>query len=93
MVVALLTLELHLPEADSLKAKRSLLRPVLDRLRRDWNVSVAEVEHRDTWQRATVAVASVNTETSQAHRTLEEVVRHVNTRHSLNLLDYSIQIL
>ena len=93
MVVGLLTLEIHLPDAHSLKGKRSLLRPVLERLRREWNVSATEVEHRDAWQRTTIAVASVNTETAQVHRTLEEAVRSVESVHSLELLDYSIQIL
>ena len=62
-------------------------------LRRDWNVSVAEVERQDSWQRSTIAVAAVNTSSPEAHRTLNEIARFVEGRHDLQLLDYSIQIL
>lgn len=93
MVVGLLTLELFFPDSHSLKGKRSLVRPIIERLRRNWNVSVAEVEHQDTWQRANLAVASVNTDGAEVQRTLNEVVRQVEAQHSLHLLDYSIQIL
>ena len=56
MPVGLLTLELHIPDAQSLKDKRQVLRSLKDRLRRDFNVAVAELEHQDTWQRSVVGV-------------------------------------
>jgi len=93
MVIGLLTLEIFLPDSRSLKNKRSQLRPLMERLRRNWNVSVTEVENRDAWQRASVAIASINTESAGAHHTLEKIVRHVEEERSLNLLDYSIQML
>jgi len=93
VVVGLLTLELFLPDAHSLKDKRSLVRPLIQRLRRDWNVSVTEVGHQDAWQRATLAVASVNTSTPQVHHTLDEILRHVEGQHTIHLLDSSTQIL
>ena len=93
MVVGLLTLEVFFPEAQSLKEKRSLARPLIQRIRRDWNVSAAEVDHQDSWQRATMAVACVNTGESAARQTLDTIVRHVEEQHSLNLLEHSIQIL
>ena len=92
MVVGLLTLELFLPEAQSLKGKRSIMRPLIEHVRRNWNVSVTEVDHRDAWQRATLAVASVNTETAQLHHTLEEIAKRVEGQRSAQLLDYSVQI-
>ncbi len=93
MVVGLLTLELFLPDALSLKDKRSITRPLIERLRRNWNVSVTEVDHRDAWQRTTIAVASVNSETPGAHRTLDMIARHVKEQNAVQLLDYSVEIL
>ncbi len=58
MVVALLTLECHLPMAQSLKDKRMVLRSVKDRLRK-FNVAVAETAHQELWQRAEIAVVTV----------------------------------
>ena len=59
MPVGLLTLEIHLPYSHSLKEKRAVLRKVRDRLRSRFNVAVAELDHRDVWQVATLGVVSI----------------------------------
>ena len=64
MVVALLSVELYLPGAQSLKDKRMVLRRVKDRLAK-FNVSVSEVAHHDLWQRAGLGVVTIST--TQAH--------------------------
>ncbi len=64
MVVGLLSVELYLPAARSLKEKRMVLRAVKDRLKK-FNVSVAEVEHHDLWQRAGLGIVAISTD--QAH--------------------------
>ena len=66
MIIGLLTLDLHFPGARSLKDKRQALRSLMTRIRNEWNVSVAEVEHQDLWQRATVAVVTVKVRTGTA---------------------------
>jgi hypothetical protein len=55
--VAILTVELHFPEAASLKNKRHFVRSAKDNLRNRFAASVAEVDHHDLWQRATLLVA------------------------------------
>ena len=57
--VAILTVELHFPEAGSLKAKRHHLRSARDQLRSRFGAAVAEVDHHDLWQRTTLTVACV----------------------------------
>ena len=52
MPVGLLTLELHIPDAHSLKDKRAIIRPILEGCRRRYQVAAAEVDHTDRWQRA-----------------------------------------
>ncbi|MBM3820296.1 MAG: DUF503 domain-containing protein [Acidimicrobiia bacterium] len=69
MVIALLSVELFIPHAQSLKDKRMVLRRVKDRLQK-FNVAVAEVEHHDKWQRAGLAVVAVSTEADHAEREL-----------------------
>jgi uncharacterized protein YlxP (DUF503 family) len=71
MVVGLLTLEVHLPYAQSLKDKRQVLRSLKDRLRSHFNVAVAEVDHQELWQRATLGVVSVSNEQAHVTRLLE----------------------
>ncbi|HXX70676.1 MAG TPA: DUF503 domain-containing protein [Candidatus Acidoferrum sp.] len=60
MPIGLLTLEIHIPDARSLKDKRQVLRSLKDRLRANFNVAVAELEHQDLWQRARVGVVSIS---------------------------------
>ena len=59
MVVALLSLELHVAASRSLKEKRMVLRSVKDRLRKH-NVAVAELEHQDLWQRASLGIVAIS---------------------------------
>jgi uncharacterized protein YlxP (DUF503 family) len=56
---AALQFDLYIRECRSLKAKRSVVRPIVDGLRRRYRVSVSEIAHHDTWQQAVVGVAAV----------------------------------
>ena len=60
MPIGLLTLEIHIPDARSLKDKRQVLRSLKDRLRAHFNVAVAELEHQELWQRSRVGVVSIS---------------------------------
>ena len=60
MPIAYLTLELRIEAAHSLKDKRQVVRSVKDRLRNSFNISVAEIDATDLWQRATIGVVSIS---------------------------------
>jgi uncharacterized protein len=60
MPIATLTLEIRIEHAQSLKDKRQVLRSLKDKLRQQFNVSVAELDQSDLWQRATVGVVSIS---------------------------------
>ena len=77
MVIGLLEIELHLPEARSLKDKRQPLRSILARVRQNHNVSIAEVAHQNEWQRSGLAVVGVNTERASMERTLDGILREI----------------
>jgi uncharacterized protein len=81
MPVGLLTLEIRLPYAHSLKEKRAVLRKIRDRLRSRFNVAVAELDHRDVWQHATLGVVSL----SDSQPLLDSVFQQV-LRESENIL-------
>ena len=71
MVIALLTLEVHIPHAQSLKDKRMIVRRLKDRLRSKFNVAVSEVEHQDLWQRAQIAVVTVGSDEAYVQQALQ----------------------
>jgi len=87
MVVALLSIECHLPTARSLKDKRMVLQSVKGRLR-SLNVSVAEVEHQDLWQRAGIAVVTVAANEALAEKALNAVLDDIE-RHEPGLVTRS----
>ena len=76
MVVGLLSVELHIPGAQSLKDKRMVLRGVKDRLRK-FNVAVAEVEHQDLWQRAGMGIVAISTTEAAVDQTLAKVLDEI----------------
>ena len=76
MVVGLLSLELFIAGAHSLKDKRMVLRGVKDRLRR-FNVATAEVEHQDVWQRAGLGIVTVAGSEALANRELQAVLDEI----------------
>ena len=71
VTIALLTIEIHIPHAQSLKDKRMVLRRLKDRLRSRFNVSVSETDHQDLWQRATLSVATVGSDEAYTRQTLQ----------------------
>jgi uncharacterized protein YlxP (DUF503 family) len=77
MTVALLSLELYMPGAQSLKDKRMVLRRVKDRLGA-MNVAVAEVAHQELWQRAGLGVVTVAESDAMVEQTFSAVMRELD---------------
>ena len=71
MVLGVRRWELHLEGCHSLKEKRSVIKPIVNGLRKTFNVSVAETGHHDLWQRAELACAALGTD----RRVVEEILR------------------
>ena len=76
--VGILSVELHFPEAGSLKGKRKHVKSAKAQLQNRFGASVAEVDHHDLWQRARLTVACVAREHNEAEQLLEEAVRYLN---------------
>jgi len=79
MPVGVLTLQIHLPGCLSLKEKRSRLKPLLIRLHREFNVSVAEMDYLDTWQDALIACAVVSNDHGQTQKVLQRISSWIET--------------
>jgi uncharacterized protein YlxP (DUF503 family) len=77
-MIALLTLELHIEAAQSLKDKRRVLRSLKDRLRAGFNVSVAELDPSSLWNRATVGVVAISDSRDYLDGLMKNVERQAN---------------
>jgi len=93
MIVGLLRLDLHLSEADSLKAKRILIKSLKDRIRNRFNVSISEVDGNDLWQRSVIGVACVANEKRMINRVFDDIRKMVINTPSIELIDSTIEIL
>lgn len=81
MTVGVLTFDLHLPQARSLKDKRQVVRSVKERLRSRHNVAMSELEENsDLWQRATIAVVSIAGHRDVLEALFESVVRETEAQ-------------
>ncbi len=76
--VGILSVELHFPEAGSLKGKRRFVRSAKAQLQNRFGVSVAEVDHHELWQRSRLTVACVAREHREAETLMEEAVRYLH---------------
>lgn len=93
MRIGILTIELHLGEAASLKDKRRLVKSLLTRLRTRFNVSVAEIEAQEAWQTAILGVVTVANETSRADEVMAAIAEYVKNDPSVELVRYHTEIL
>jgi len=93
MPVGLLTLELHLPDARSLKDKRQVLRSLKDRLRANFNVAVAEMDFEDTWQRSVVGVVTVSNEEQHLEEALQKVLAEADRILGRLLVSHAVDFL
>ena len=93
MIVGVCQVCLHLPEGHSLKAKRRVLSSLKARLVQNFNVSVAEVDHQDLWQRTTIGIACVANETRYVNQVFDQVLKVIRSNPRLELLDSKIELL
>ena len=94
MPVGILTITLYLPECRSLKQKRSLIKPSISRLHREFNVSVAEISHHDNWKSAVLALAMVSPDSGYAQSALQSVMRFFeHTWPDLPVSEFHIEVI
>lgn len=90
MFVGVLQIELFIPESNSLKSKRYAIRSIKDRLKSRYNVSVAEIDNADKWQRASLGIAAVSNESRHIQSTLGKALDLVYGDHRVEVIDSTI---
>ena len=93
MIVGLITWDLHLVACHSLKEKRQIVKSLKDRLHQRFNVSAAETDHQDLWQRAEVSACVVSTDRRHAEQVLREADRLVDGAAGARIVDSSTSYL
>ena len=94
MIVGTCLIKLHLEGNESLKGKRALLKPLLARLHKEFNVSAAEVDHLDAWQSSSIALACVANDPAHVEQVLNNAMQWIeHNRHDLQVVDWQVEIL
>ena len=86
--------KLRLPENQSLKDKRRVLKSIVAQVKNNYNVSIAEVDDQELWQLATLGIACVSNSTPHVNSILSKVVDFIShSRFDVEILDYEIEIM
>ena len=94
MNVGVCRIELHLPGNRSLKGKRRVLKSIVTRVKNRYEVSIAEVDHLNQWQLATLGLAYVSNDARHANEVLSKAVNFIEeSRFEVEILDYRIEII
>jgi len=91
MPIGLLIIEIHIPDARSLKDKRQVLRSLKDTLRAHFNVAVAELEHQELWQRAKVGVISISGDAKHLEDSMVAIAAESERLLDRNLVSQEIE--
>ena len=94
MSLGILTLHIHIPGSASLKDKRRRLKPLLTRLRREFNISVAEIDDNDVWGSATIACALISNNAGHTQRSLQKIPQWIE-RHwpDVSIVDDQLEMM
>ncbi len=94
MNVGVCRINLRLPETESLKGKRRILKSIVSRVSNKFNVAIAEVDNGDMWQLATIGICCVSNDRRHANEVMSRVVDFIiNSRPDAEILDYEIEII
>jgi hypothetical protein len=94
MVIGACRLTLRLPENQSLKGKRHVVKSIIARVKNKFNVSIAEIDDQDRWQIAQLGITCVSNNGQHVDEVLAKVVGFIETSHAdAELVDYEIEIL
>src|SRR5687768_10188069 len=93
MFVCVARLSLEVPASGSLKAKRQVLRRITDRVKARFNVSVAEVDDNELWQRASIALAVVGNDRRHVNEQMDKVIQFVDDMYVAPILTREMEIL
>lgn len=92
MVVGVGIIRLIIHDSSSLKSKRRVVKSILGRVRSKFDLSIAEVDDQDKWQRCSIGFAVVSNDAGHAHTMLQTIADYVEGLHLAEVTDYNIEI-
>ncbi len=88
MIIGVCRIELFIPNSGSLKNKRQVIKGLKDKIRNKFNVSVAEVDHQDLWQRCALGLAIVTNDNVFVDKTVNSILGMIDMEYRVEILDH-----
>jgi uncharacterized protein YlxP (DUF503 family) len=87
-------IKLHIPQNQSLKQKRRVIKSITARLRNQYNISISEVDDQDLWQIATLGISCVSNNSNHIDETLTKVVNYIVQNYpELEIIEREVEII
>lgn len=91
MIIGISQIELFIPGSNSLKHKRSVVKSLKDRLRNKFNISISEIDYQNLWQRCTLGVAVINSDSVIIDKVLNKVLDMVESEPRVQVISYQME--
>jgi uncharacterized protein len=92
MIIAAAVITLMLPENDSLKGKRRVIKSLIEKVRHKFEAAVAEVGDNDLWQKARIGVALVGNDSQLLSTRLEHIMKFMENQHLAEIIDSRVEL-
>ena len=92
MIVGIFRIELRLLESHSLKEKRNTLRKIIQSLKKQYNICISEIDHRDLRQRATLGLACISRSEYQARNHLNRKEEEIVSKHAAEVISSTLSV-
>jgi uncharacterized protein len=92
VIVAAAQITLLIPENDSLKGKRRVLRSLIEKVRHKFDAAIAEVGDNDLWQKAQIGVALVGNDAQLLESRLQQIMQFMENQHLAEIIDFQVEL-
>ncbi|MEE2710085.1 MAG: DUF503 domain-containing protein, partial [Gemmatimonadota bacterium] len=89
MIIGVCQIELYIPESGSLKKKRQVMKSLKDRIKNKFNVSVAEVDHQNLWQRCELGIVLATNDNQYIDSTFAHIIQMIDSDYRLEIIDHT----
>lgn len=93
MVIGVCQLDFRIPENQSLKGKRHVIRKMIDRVKHQFNVSISEVGDNDLWQRGQIGICTVGNDRRHINSSLDKVIDFIEKMNLVEMVGTEMEII
>ncbi len=92
MIICSVDIEIIIYEVNSLKEKRHVLKSIIERIKSRYNVSIAEIEYQDKWNRSVIAAVVVSNSKKHAENTINKVIGFIDNDPRAEITNYNVEV-